>query len=58
MDRGMVRHPVYGDRKKWWTNRVQPGWFARAVEKARPEVLAGAERAVAVAVAKFYARGR
>lgn len=27
INQGIVRHPVYGNRNAWVTQRVEPGWF-------------------------------
>lgn len=37
MDRGMVRHPVYG-RAPWVTQRITPGWFTEPMQAGAPEV--------------------
>jgi hypothetical protein len=26
-DRGSVRHPLFGDKEHWFTQKVEPGWF-------------------------------
>lgn len=34
MDRGRLRHPLYGRRNaRWYTQLVQPGWFTQTLEK-------------------------
>lgn len=33
IDRGRLRHPVFGNRKVWVTQRVTPGWFTDPMEK-------------------------
>lgn len=38
LDEGRVRHPVFGHRKVWVTQEVQPGWFSRPAEAAAPLV--------------------
>ena len=37
---GLVRHPVYGQRKVWAYTRVTPGFFTKPLEGMRPEVTA------------------
>lgn len=34
MDRGLVRHPVYGNRHAWVGQRIRSGWFTRSTKKA------------------------
>lgn len=36
IDEGKVRHPVFGHRKVWVTEAVEPGWFSHPTEKAAP----------------------
>lgn len=38
MDRGRLRHPVFGNRKVWVTQAVRPGWFTRPMEATAPAV--------------------
>lgn len=38
MDRGEVRHPVFGNRKAWVTEQIKPGWFTRPMEEGSPHV--------------------
>lgn len=39
MDRGMVRHPVYGNRKKWVNQPIPDaeGWFTQPMEDGKPQ---------------------
>lgn len=48
LNRGQWRHPVFGNRNVWVTQRVTPGWFDATGQSARPELLA----ATAVALEK------
>lgn len=36
MDKGHVRHPLFGDRKHWYTEAVKPGWWTRPIEASGP----------------------
>jgi hypothetical protein len=44
IDKGRVRHPVFGNRKVWVVQQVRPGFFSRptdaAAERVRHEVFA------------------
>lgn len=42
LNRGEWRHPVFGNRDVWVTQRVTPGWFDRTGQAAKPEFLAAA----------------
>lgn len=33
LDAGTVRHPVYGNRRVWVSQRVSAGWLTKAVEE-------------------------
>ena len=50
LDAGRLAHPLFGERKHWYTQEepsVQPGWFTGPAEAAGPRVRAGIERALA-----------
>lgn len=38
MDRGFVRHPVYGNRRRWVTQPIPDaeGWFTTPMEEGKP----------------------
>lgn len=40
IDKGSLRHPVYGNRKKWVGQSVASGFFTKPLEKTAPEVRA------------------
>lgn len=40
MDRGRLRHPVYGNRRLWVTQTITPGWFTDAMRDAAQPVRA------------------
>lgn len=48
LDRGILRHPVFGNRDVWVTRNIRPGWFTDAMKreapKVRPHILAAMER--------------
>ena len=37
-NRGTVRHPAFGDRSKFYEQKVPSGWFDDVVEKAKPDM--------------------
>jgi hypothetical protein len=42
---GRVRHPVYGNRRRWATQWARPtGWWSRTVEAGTPRMRAEVER--------------
>lgn len=47
LDRGVLRHPVYGNRKKWVAQDVPEGAYSEAWESASPEVRARFEQVLA-----------
>lgn len=38
IDKGRVRHPVYGNRSVWKQQEVEPGFFTKPVEEGAPVV--------------------
>jgi len=40
MDKGKVRHPVYGNRKVWRDQDIQAGWFSKPLNAFAPMVAA------------------
>lgn len=48
IDRGRLRHPVFGNREAWVTQQVKPGWFTDAMnahaDEVRRELMAALER--------------
>lgn len=38
MNRGILRHPVYGNRNVWVNQAIDPGWFTDPMEASAPEV--------------------
>jgi hypothetical protein len=45
-NRGVIRHPVFGNREVWVDQRVQPGWFDDSMKASAPEIRRGIERAM------------
>lgn len=37
MDAGKVRHPVFGNRSKWVTEKITPGWFTKPLTLDAPK---------------------
>lgn len=38
MNRGRLRHPVFGNREVWVTQQVKPGWFTDPLQKRAPAI--------------------
>jgi hypothetical protein len=38
IDRGRVRHPVFGNRRAWVNQSVRAGWWTEALQDAAPKV--------------------
>lgn len=45
-NRGVIRHPVFGDRETWVDQPVPPGWFDEPIEASAPEIRPELEKAV------------
>ena len=48
IDRGVVRHPVFGDRKTWVRQQVKPKFFTAPLEDAAPHIRRDVEAAMRV----------
>jgi hypothetical protein len=46
IDSGTVIHPLFGDRRHWYSESVRPGWWSTPVSNIEPNVEASAEQAV------------
>lgn len=46
IDRGRLRHPVFGNRTTWVNQEVKPGWFTRTVSDGSPIVRRELERVI------------
>lgn len=38
LDAGVLHHPLYGNRKHWYVQRVRSGFFSDAAENAAPDI--------------------
>lgn len=38
LDRGRVRHPVFGNRNAWRTQQINPGWFSEPIAQMAPQM--------------------
>lgn len=38
VNRGRLRHPVYGNRHIWVTQTVTPGWWSKPLEASAPQI--------------------
>lgn len=56
IDRGTVRHPLFGDRRYWYTQQVTPGWWSRPMTEAEPKVRGAIERAMSATVRRIEGR--
>jgi hypothetical protein len=46
LDRGILRHPVFGNRDEWVTQQVKPGWWTIPTEAAADDVRREIEQAM------------
>lgn len=45
-NRGVIRHPVFGNRDVFMDQKVRPGWFDDPLKASAPEVRRDLERAI------------
>jgi hypothetical protein len=43
LDKGRLRHPVFGNRRVWVLQQIRPGWFSKPVEAGKDQVVADIE---------------
>lgn len=46
IDRGRLRHPLYGNRRHWFTQRVKPRWWSDPTSKSGPKIRAALDDAM------------
>lgn len=52
LNKGVLRHPLFGRRRKWYVTKIRPGFHDRAIERAGP----AAEKAVLAVIDDFTDR--
>lgn len=38
LNRGRLRHPLYGNRRRWYNQPITPGWWSRELAQGAPQV--------------------
>jgi hypothetical protein len=57
-NRGVIRHPVYGNRDRWVSQRVPDGWFDDTMRAATPAIRKNVEKAIEKTLNDIAKRGR
>lgn len=57
-NRGMIRHPVYGNRERWVNQRVPKGWFDSTMRASAPAVRKEVQAAIDRTLREIVRRGR
>lgn len=52
LDRGRLRHPLFGNRRHWYQQSVKPGWWSQSLQRAaddevKREILQALDRVAA-----------
>lgn len=55
LDRGRLRHPLYGNRRRWYDQRIQPGFWTLTLERDTPRVRVELVEAIRKVIAKIEA---
>lgn len=53
LDRGRLRHPLYGNKEHWYTQTVTAGWFSTPIEEMSQEIRVEVSEALARVAEKF-----
>lgn len=56
LDDGFLHHPLFGNRKHWYEQAVQPGWFTGPVNESVPAVREAIEAALDNVIEKAVSR--
>lgn len=56
IDGGTLRHPVYGNRRKWVAQRIRRGFFTEPLKRGGPVIAAGIERVMNDVVRRIAGR--
>lgn len=51
-NRGVIRHPVFGNRDVWVDQQVRPGWFDEPMAASAPEIRKALEQGIEDVAAK------
>lgn len=46
LNRGMLRHPLFGDRSSWFDQQIRPGFFSGPIEERKPRIHRGIKAAM------------
>jgi hypothetical protein len=58
LNRGRLRHPLYGNRKYWYTTRIRPGFWTVPLARGAPQVRRELERTLNEVAEKVVRRIR
>jgi len=50
IDRGIVRHPLFGNTSHWYGQSVLPGWWSRPITDAAPRIAEDLSEAIGAAL--------
>jgi hypothetical protein len=57
-NRGVIRHPVFGNRDRWVNQRVPKGWFDDTMRREAPAIRKDVEAAINRTLTEIARRGR
>lgn len=53
LNRGRLRHPLYGNRRRWYNTAIKPGFWTITLEAGAPRVRVELEQALSNVAAKI-----
>lgn len=56
IDRGILRHPLFGDRNHWYNTNVTPGFWTRPLQAGAAKARVAVEKSIAEMALLFYAK--
>ena len=53
LDRGRLRHPLFGNKEHWFTQQVEAGWFSTPIQEMSQEIRVEVSDALARVATKY-----
>lgn len=57
-NRGRIRHPLFGNRERWYSQQTPKGWFDDTMRAAAPPIRREVEKAIQKSLDDIARRGR
>lgn len=58
LERGILRHPLYGNKAHWFNTMIRPGWFSRPIADGTGDLRKELSRRLDIVASKIAGSGR